>query len=424
MKKRLLLSSMIWAISLVVGLTILVGYAGAQSKGPIKIGILNPYTGHSALHGTNFEKGVKLYLKQIGYKTEGRTIEIYTEDTEGKPEVGLVKAKRLVEAKGVHILTGVTMSNVGYALKPYAEKAKIPYLVATFCGGEELTHPPVSPYLFRTSVSSCQLLPLSADWGYKKKGWRKATLFSLDYVAGVDYSGTFSRHFKKLGGTIAQELYGPFGTTDWSPYIAKIDKTVDAIAGILIGGECIKFLKQWREYGLQGKIAHALDGFEDNDLEAAGDDSLGVINVRPWAVALETPTNKAFVKAYFAEYGTPPYAASERGYTAMQLISTVLRTDTVKGNIENKEAFIKAMAEIDIRDTPRGRIRFDKYHHVIQDFYILKARETPKDLVATWGKYSWEIMDTYKDVDQFWPYTAEEYLAMPKLGTLRGTWAK
>jgi branched-chain amino acid transport system substrate-binding protein len=413
-----------FAIVLMLGFMMIGGatLSTAQSKAPIKIGILNPYTGHSALLGDHFEKGARLYLKQIGHKVEGRPIEIYTEDTEGKPEVGLVKAKRLVEGKGVHMLTGVTLSNVGYALRPYAEKTKVPFLIANFCGAEELTHPPVSPYLFRSSVSSSQLLPLSADWGYKKRGWRKATLFSLDYVAGVDYSGTFGRHFKKLGGTIAQEMYGPFGTTDWSPYITKIDRTVDVVAGILIGGECIKFLKQWREYGLQGKIAHALDGFEDSDLEAAGEESLGVINVRPWALALDTPSNRAFVKAYFDEYGTPPYVASERGYTAMQLISTVLKT--VKGNIEDKEVFMKTLANIDIRDTPRGRIRFDKYHHVIQDFHILKARETPKDLVATWGKYSWEIVDTYKDVDQFWPYTAEEYLAMPKLSTLKGTWAK
>jgi hypothetical protein len=93
----------------------------------------------------------------------------------------------------------------------------------------------------------------------------------------------------------------------------------------------------------------------------------------------------------------------------------------IKGNIENKEAFLNSLGRLDVKGTPRGRVRFDKYHHVIQDFHILRVRETPKDLVATQGKYNWEVVETYKDVDQFWPLSAEQYLAMPKLKDLKGT---
>ena len=414
-----------WGVMvLMLGLIILVGLipiSYAQTS-PIKIGILNPYTGHSALHGTNFEKGARLYLKQIGYKVEGRPIELSAEDTEGKPEVGLVKAKRLVEGKGVHMLTGVVMTHVGYAMKPYIDANKVPLLIATFVGAEELTHPPVSPYIYRISYCPSQIIGTAADWGYRKGGWRKATAFSLDYAAGVEDNSCFSRNFKRLGGTIVQEMYAPFGTTDWSPYIAKIDKTINAVGGIIIGGECIKFLKQWREYGLQGKITIVLNGFEDNDLEAAGEACLGVMAVRPWVISLDTPQNKAFVKGYLDEYNSPPYVAAERGFTAMHIISSVLKT--VKGNIEDKEAFLKGLEKVDVKDTPRGRVRFDQYHHVIQDNHILKARETPKELAPKWGKYSWEVVDTYKDVDQFWPYTSDQYLSMPKLKTLKGTWAK
>jgi branched-chain amino acid transport system substrate-binding protein len=159
MKKKVLLSVLVPMLTLImVEFPILTGYATAQTKAPIKIGILNPYTGPSSLHGGHFEKGAKLYLKQIGYAVEGRPIEIYTEDTEGKPEIGLVKAKRLVEGKGVHMLTGVTYTHVGYALKPYIDTTGIPLLIATFVDADELTHPPVSPYLFRISYAPSQLV--------------------------------------------------------------------------------------------------------------------------------------------------------------------------------------------------------------------------------------------------------------------------
>lgn len=423
MKKKILLFVFVLMLTLIMmEFPILTCYATAQTKAPIKIGILNPYTGPSSLHGGHFEKGAKLYLKQIGSAVEGRPIEIYTEDTEGKPEIGLVKAKRLVEGRGVHMLTGVTYTHVGYALKPYIDTTKIPLFIATFVGAEELTHPPVSPYLFRISYCPSQLVATAADWGYRKGGWRKATVFSIDYAAGVEDNACFTRQFKKLGGTIAQELYAPFGTTDWSPYIAQLDKTINALSGLIMGGECIKFLRQWREYGLQGKIALVINGIEDGDLEAMAESAVGAMAVRPWCLALNTPENKAFVKAYFDEYREQPYVASERGYTGIQVICNALKA--IKGNIEDKEAFLNALGRLDVKGTPRGRVRFDKYHHAIQDYHILKVRETPKDLVATQGKYNWEVVDTYKDVDQFWPLSAEQYLAMPKLKTLKGTLTK
>lgn len=35
-------------------------------------------------------------------------------------------------------------------------------------------------------------------------------------------------------------------------------------------------------------------------------------------------------------------------------------------------------------------------------------------------KYEHAIIYTYKDTDQFWPFTPEEFMAMPKLYELKG----
>ena len=73
---------------------------------PIKIGFMAPYVGASASFGRDLRDGFKMCLDEYGYKVAGRPIVFVDEETEGKPEVGLVKARKLVEKDQIHILSG------------------------------------------------------------------------------------------------------------------------------------------------------------------------------------------------------------------------------------------------------------------------------------------------------------------------------
>ena len=58
--------------------------------GPVKIGLLLPYTGPLSVQGTDTTKGFDLYMSKIGMKAGGREIQLLKEDTEAKPDVGLL----------------------------------------------------------------------------------------------------------------------------------------------------------------------------------------------------------------------------------------------------------------------------------------------------------------------------------------------
>src|SRR5215510_13610548 len=77
----------------------------AQS-GPIKIGMLAPLTGPFAQIGKDMVGGTELYLDEIGRQIAGRKVELIVEDDEGNPATALNKARKLVEADKVHLLTG------------------------------------------------------------------------------------------------------------------------------------------------------------------------------------------------------------------------------------------------------------------------------------------------------------------------------
>ena len=64
------------------------GPAVAQTPTPVKIGMLVPLTGVFTRNGREAVDGARLYLDEIGWKVQGRPIELLVEDYEGKPDVG------------------------------------------------------------------------------------------------------------------------------------------------------------------------------------------------------------------------------------------------------------------------------------------------------------------------------------------------
>ena len=88
------------------------------------------------------------------------------------------------------------------------------------------------------------------------------------------------------------------------------------------------------------------------------------------------------------------------------------------GNIEETEAFIKALEGLKVRGTPRGEVWFDDYHQLVFDIHILVLEKVA-------GEYEYKAIETIPHAGQFWELSPEEFMStMPPFGTLKGTWAK
>src|SRR3989442_691652 len=166
----------------------------AQPPAPVKIGMLVPLTGVFTRNGREAVDGTRLYFDEIGWKVSGRPIELLVEDYEGKPDVGLTKARKLVERDGVHMLKGIVSSAVGLAVAGYAKEKKIPIIVSADFGVSSLTVPGplLNPYIFRWSQSGTGPGHAAADWAYKNAGLRKGVLIGSDYVGGLEVNRSFA----------------------------------------------------------------------------------------------------------------------------------------------------------------------------------------------------------------------------------------
>jgi len=127
----------------------------AQTRAPLRLGNLNSFTGAIAYAAENNLSGMNLYFDSVGGTVAGRKVEIIKEDDQFNPQVGLQKAKKLVESDKVDMIIGVQASNVALAVLNYAKQQKAFYVVSG-AGTDAITWDRY-PDLFRTAISAYQL---------------------------------------------------------------------------------------------------------------------------------------------------------------------------------------------------------------------------------------------------------------------------
>jgi len=359
--------------------------AGAAEKGPIKVGILLPYTGVNALAGKLTNDGIELYFNEIGMKAGGRAIQIIKEDTELNPTVGLTKVRRLIEQHNVNFVIGPLSSAVGLAIHDYIRKQKVVQVnpVATT---RELTSPAkASENIFRVCDTSDQTNFTMAKWVHKNTSYRNIVLSSADWAAGHHSMDAFKAGFEEAGGKIAKEVYPKMGTMDFAPFLTAIDvKGADAVYTFYTGTDAVRFVQQFQEFGLKKRlplIGHNVLT-DDPYLASIGESALGIITIGHYSAAIDTPRNRAFVKAHTSKYGEPPSRYAEFGYTAATVVGTAC--EALKGDVEDPSKVAKEIERVAPKiETPAGPLAFDRYHQRILNMYIMKVEKKDGKLVNT-----------------------------------------
>ena len=392
--KRLLFATMtvIFLFALNLG-----GVGSATAAEPIKIGFLGPYVGVFSFFGANMRDGFKLYLEEIGYKAAGREIVLMDEDTEGKPEVGLTKTRKLIEKDHAQVLAGIISSGVAYAVKDYIISNKVPLVICN-AGAQQLTQAQRSPYIFRVSFANGQQDRAGGWYAAAKMGAKKYLMIGEDYAAGHEKANGFKKTFEYMGGKIVDEIYTPLGTNDYAPYLAKLADyvgKVDHLWTFFPGSDGIRFITQYDEYGLKEKMPIFGEGgtTDDSSLASEKDAALGVMGYMQWSTGLDTAENNRFVKVYRERYKNQnPGIASESGYVGAKAI--VKAIEAVHGKVEDQEAFLKALRHVKF-EAPRGPFSFDEYQNVIENVYMLRVGKKE-------GRYTNLVVGTVPDVNQLW----------------------
>jgi branched-chain amino acid transport system substrate-binding protein len=391
---------------LVVVLLALAGAAAdVAAQGPIKIGFLSPLSGAIAAAGKDMYAGCELFWQESGWQAGGRKVEVVLEDNEGNPATTLTKARKLVESDKVHLLMGVILSNVAYALVPYVEQQGIPTMYP-INSADDLTQRKRPKWLIRTGFSAGGNMHPFGEYAARTLGYKKIAMVGLDYAFGWETVGGFHKSFEDNGGQIIQKLWVPLNIQDYSPYIAQIKKDADAVFVVALGRWTLLFAQQYAASGLRGRIPLIAGGTytDEHVLPQLGDESIGVVSAHHYSASLDTPANKRFRAAFEKAYNRIPSFYSENCYTGARIIDEAVRA--IGGKVEDRAAFMAALRRVQITDAPRGPVQMDAYGNPTQNIYIRKVERVG-------GKLQNSVIYTYPAVSQFWKYNPEEFLKQP-----------
>jgi branched-chain amino acid transport system substrate-binding protein len=216
----------------------------AAPAADFKVGLLLPFSGVYAGLGAHIENGFKLGLDHFGGELGSHTLSMVREDTEAKPPVGLVKAKKMVLQDKVDVIAGVVSSAVLGALRDFAHGSKTPIVVAN-AGNDAMTGARCSPYIVRVSFSNSQITRSIGSW-LALQGVKKAYLMAPDYAAGHQMMEAFRATYTAAGGSIVGEAYPPLqGTKDYGSYLSAAKASdAEALFVFFAGGAAITFVKQ------------------------------------------------------------------------------------------------------------------------------------------------------------------------------------
>jgi branched-chain amino acid transport system substrate-binding protein len=379
--------------------------AYAEAGGPIKLGFLTVKSGALAAGGKQMEEGLRLFLKERNNMVAGRKVELVVADTAGQPAITKTKAQELVEKDKVDVIIGPLAAFEALAIDDYIRRAQVP-VISPSAAAEDLTQRKPNPWFVRAVGTSAQPSHAMGEYAAKELKYKKIAIVADDFAFGHEIAAGFQRTFEENGGKVVQKLWSPLNVADYGSYIGQIRPDVDAVYAAFAGGNGIKFVKQYNEYGLKGKIPllGAMTTVDEGIMKSMGDEAVGIVSNGWYTAALDNPNNKRFVQAINKETKDDPGYYTVGAYGAALMMEQALKT--VNGKVEDRNAFMAALRNVQVPNDPRGEVRLDALGNPVMDVYIRKVERKNGKLVNT-------VVKTYPAVSQFWTYEKKDFLANP-----------
>ena len=360
----------------------------ASADTPLKIGCSLPLTGAGfTAVGRELTGALKVYMQQHGDTVAGRKIQLTIRDDAGVGD----NARRLVQEMIVNdqvdiICVGVTPAALAIAqLVTEAKKATV-----VMSSGASITTTK-SPYFVRAGFIIAPQSWVLAEWAIKNGSKRVVTLVN-EWAPGVEAETSFKTRFTQVGGEIVESIRIPLANPDFAPFLQRIaDLKPDTAFIYFPGPQAPIFTKQFAERGLGQsgiKVIGPGDLTDDDSLNNAGDQMIGLITAGPYTAAHDSALNKTYVADFIKTNGERPDFASLGAYDGLHLVYEALKKTGGNSDGDTLIAAMKGMAW----ESPRGPISIDPdTRDIVSNIYMRKVEKINGEL---WSKE----FETYPNV--------------------------
>jgi branched-chain amino acid transport system substrate-binding protein len=306
MSRRMVLRWLYVSLIMVASVLTLVSAPSAQTK-EVVIGVLYPLTGPVAQVGIDSVNAVKVAVDIINNdmninvplgqgtglpRLGGAKVRVVVVDHQGKPDIGLAEAERLITQEKVHALFGAYFSSVTNTASQVAERMGIPYLTA------ESSSPALTErgfkWFFRTSPHdghfSVAMFDFMRDFE-KKRGvkFKSVAILNEDTQFGADSAKVQEELAKKYGYEVAAKIPFRTGTTSLDAEIGRLKASnADVLLPSIYTSDAILLTRSTRNLDYNPKLIIAQNaGYTDPQFVAEmGKEAEAAITRAPFAMDL------------------------------------------------------------------------------------------------------------------------------------------
>ena len=378
-------------IALIAPALALAATPGLAQEKEIRIGYINTFSGGAAVYGKHQKDGLELALDHLGRKMGGLDVKMVYGDDQRKPDVGRQQADKLLKKDKVHLVAGITWSNVLAAVQKRVIRSK-KIMISTNAGWSAMAGKNCSPYFFTTSWNNDQTPEAMGELMNQEK-LDNVFLISANYQAGKDMLTGFERTYK---GKVAKRILYRLGQRDYQAEISQIRAAKPAaLFGFVPGPMGIAFVKQYRASGLHKTIPfYSVFTVDYLTLGGHGKAAIGTYHTSYWNNNSDDPVNKRFIADFKKKYGYHPSMFSAQAYDMPMLVNSGVVG--AKGNPNDVKAMVAAMEKADFPST-RGKFTYNTNHVPIQNFYRreVQADANGNPVIVTTGVVKENHKDSY-----------------------------
>lgn len=367
---------------LMVCMTLLAACSGSavtggedDGDGPIKIGVVGPQSGPSALFGKEFPIGAQLAVDWIEENggVEGREIELHTIDDQADPETAVAGVRELTD-EGVHIFIGTVNSPVALALGPVMEQTNS-VLLTTAAHAQEITHENFSEHVFRITdnpyMRQRAQAKLAAEVAPDATKW---SLVGPDHAYGVSTLQAFMSGLTEFfpDADVADPVLAPFGASDYRNSMSRVmGQNPQGVFSSLYASDAVTAYKQAAAMGLWDDTV-LMDASNEfyvaRAMKANTPDHWSAFH---WYVgAYDNEMTNFISERYTAEHGTEPTGFVGESFAAVMAVAEAVEA----GGSAATEDLIENLEGLKW-ETPSGErtIRAED-HQTIKDVNFVRLR--------------------------------------------------
>ncbi|MEI6204281.1 MAG: ABC transporter substrate-binding protein [Enhydrobacter sp.] len=359
-------------IAAAVGLTTagLMAIAQAQTPGPLKIAVMDGFSGVYGDLTTGEVEAMQLAIEDVGGKVLGRSVEILSADHQTKPDVGAAIARKWFDVDGVKMITGLGTSSVALAVRKVAqEKGQID--INTGAASSDLTGPACSETGAHWVYDTYALAHVTGG-AMVKAGGDSWYFLTADYAFGHALERDVSQVVTESGGKVLGAVRHPLSTQDFSSFLLQAQSSKAKVIGLANAGQdTINAIKQAGEFGivkggqkLAGLLVFATD-VQSLTLPVA--QGLVLTESFYWDLNDET---RAWTKRYRAKKDKLPSMLTAGVYSStLHYLKAVQAAGT-----DEPKAVMAKMREMPVNDvmTKNGKLREDG--RLVRDMYLFQVK--------------------------------------------------